>query len=541
MDGLQVLAQDDPSLEMEDSKRAFIAGHGAAPFLLVQGPPGTGKTYASSWALLARLQGAMANGRELRILVSCKTHSAIDVLLRGLKKAQDRLRRAREEQPEVFSKYFDERLLDVPLARFNPKGEADWASDPANEGLLVMLDKSKAREAGLAQGRADTLLLERGWCVLGATPNACYRLCADTGPVKDGALFGHEWFGMLVVDEASQMSLPEAVMASLALDRDAPIIVVGDPRQMPPIVSHDWRNETRRTFALFKAFVSLYDAVSALDAPQVLNVTRGSHQVLAEPTPAPSVSLEDEAGGDGVGKFVLPRIRFAESFRLHRDMAEFLRREIYGRDGIAYHSKRTGTLGPLAPESFDPFVQAGLDPRHPLVVIVHEEEGSVLSNEFEHRLAQPLLRALAGAEGHALSAREGLGVVVPHRAQRALMRCPDWNVDTVERFQGDEREAMLFCATESERGHLLRAGGFLYDPRRLNVALSRAKRKMILIASRQVFTGFFADPETFANAMLWKNVLRHTCTVPLFQSELDGVRFEVRGNDPNWEADCGAS
>ena len=541
MDGLQVLARTDPSLEMEASKQEFIARQGDAPFLLVQGPPGTGKTYASSWALLARLQGAMTDGSELRILVSCKTHSAIDVLLRGMRRSLDRLKRAQSEQREVFEEYFDARLLDVPLARFNPKNEVAWAEDPSNQGLQLMLEASKAKASGLKQERADKLLLGRSWCVVGATPNACYRMCADTGVIKNGALFGHEWFGMLVVDEASQMSLPEAVMASLALDKAAPILIVGDPRQMPPIVSHDWRNETRRTFARFKAFVSLYDAVSALDQnleielqndtdePQVLaDVTRES-QIPGGAEVLPNVDLEE------VGSFEVPRIAFEESFRLHRDMAEFLRREIYAGDGIAYHSNLSKTLSPPQVASDDPLVQAVLNPRHPLVVIVHDEEGSVLSNDFEHKLSLPILRALAGSDGHALDAREGLGVVVPHRAQRALMSSEHWNVDTVERFQGDERQAMLFCATESERGHLLRAGGFLFDPRRLNVALSRAKKKMILLASRQVFNGFFADDETFANAMLWKNLLHHTCNIELFQGELDGVKFEVWGNDPDWK------
>jgi len=524
LDGLSTLALTDSSLEMEHSKQSFIGAHGGEPFLLVQGPPGTGKTYASSWALLARLQGALAARQELRILVSCKTHSAIDVLLRGLRKSRDRLAQARREQPDVFAMHFDERLLDIPLLRYNPKDPAAWAEDKSNHELQMLLDASKQKELGYVHKRTDLMLVDDvPLCVVGATPNACYRMCAETGKVKEGALFGHEWFGMLVVDEASQMSLPEAAMASLALEPGAPILIVGDPRQMPPIVSHDWRNETRRTFARFKAFVSLYDAVSALD--QNTDVTRepqAQPQVLAGAPPAAE-------------PFVVPRIRFEESFRLHRDMAEFLRREIYHKDGIAYRSSRTQTLQPPRIECSNPFVQAALNPLHPLVVIVHEEEGSVLSNAFEHKLAAPILRALAGVDGHALDAREGLGVVVPHRAQRALMRDEAWNVDTVERFQGDEREAMLFCATESERGHLLRAGGFLFDPRRLNVALSRAKRKMILIASRQVFSGFFADEETFANAMLWKNLLRHTCSIELFQGELDGIRFEVRGNDPDWK------
>jgi hypothetical protein len=65
---------------------------------------------------------------------------------------------------------------------------------------------------------------------------------------------------------------------------------------------------------------------------------------------------------------------------------------------------------------------------------------------------------------------------------------------------------------------------------RLTVALSRAKRKMVLVAARSVFELFSADEETFANAQLWKNLLRRTCTARLWEDERDGVQVEVWGN-----------
>ena len=144
-----------------------------------------------------------------------------------------------------------------------------------------------------------------------------------------------------------------------------------------------------------------------------------------------------------------------------------------------------------------------------------------------------------------LEPREGIGVVVPHRAQRAALQAavPGLTirdedsgvivrsaVDTVERFQGGERTVIVVGATESERGYLLASAGFLLDPRRLNVALSRAKQKMILVAARSIFDLFSADDETFAHAQIWKNLLRRTCTVPLWQGERDGQHVEVWGN-----------
>jgi superfamily I DNA and/or RNA helicase len=298
-------------------------------------------------------------------------------------------------------------------------------------------------------------------------------------------------------------------MASLPLKPEGQLVVVGDPRQMPPIVKHDWSSERRRTFQQFRSYASLFETLLSL-----------------HPRPA--------------------MIKFTESFRLHRDIAEFLRREIYSKDDIPYFSQEDKVLQSHAME--DLYVTAVLTPEHPIIVVVHDESGSQVRNAFEQRLVEPVLQALANLDLYALSSEEGLGVVVPHRAQRADLQnsLPMLNrtdpltgsvissaVDTVERFQGGERTAILVSATESDRDYLLASSGFLYDPRRLTVAISRAKRKMVLVASRNIFTLFSPDEETFANAQLWKNLLRRTCTQLLWEGEREGKRVQVWGNVPS--------
>jgi hypothetical protein len=223
-------------------------------------------------------------------------------------------------------------------------------------------------------------------------------------------------------------------------------------------------------------------------------------------------------------------------------MAEFLRQEIYAQDGIAYHSRNRDVLPRLLGESA--FVDAVLTPDHPLVVVVHDERRSQQRNAFEASLVAPVLETL---DREGFDPETGLGVVVPHRAQRAALQQVmvglggddgEWRaialaaVDTVERYQGGEREVMIVSATESDPAYVLMQSGFLLDPRRLTVALSRAKQKLILVAARSIFELFSPDEEVFVNAQLWKNLLHTTCTVVLWAGEVDGVWVEVRGNNP---------
>ncbi len=496
--GLDALHAAGAFHDFEEGKRRFIGACGDLPTLLVQGPPGTGKSYSTAFALFARLQGAMAAARPFRAFVSCKTHAATNVLLGDILLVRETLGDIAARHPAIFARYFDARLLDVPLFRTTPR--------EAPPDGVIPLPRDTERPKGTP--RAADAIEAQPWCIVAATPGGVYRIVKDRWGKE---MLGHGGCDCLVLDEASQMNLPEAIMAALLLNRDGQLIIVGDHRQMPPIVKHDWEHEPRRTFKAYRTYESLFLAF----LPHVPEM-----------------------------------IKFTESFRLHADMATFLKEEIYAQDGIPFFSHNHTLLASNAAwEDPDGFVARVLAPDHAMVVIVHDEARSQLRNPFEQQLITPILEALA-APPYGLGPVDGLGVVVPHRAQRAALReeipCLSTrdqrtgaivvsSVDTVERFQGGERTAILVGATESDRAYLMASGKFLLDPRRLTVALSRAKQKMILVASESVFTLFSADEETFAHAQLWKHLLERTCTVPLWSGTLHGKQVRVFGNVPTAE------
>lgn len=109
-----------------------------------------------------------------------------------------------------------------------------------------------------------------------------------------------------------------------------------------------------------------------------------------------------------------------------------------------------------------------------------------------------------------------IGVVVPYRAQgrviRSLLRQVLSNeevvreivVDTVERMQGQEREAVLVSLTTSSTGFASQIAEFFFQPQRLNVAITRPRTKLIIVGSSVVLEAEPAD----ANHQNWVKLLR---------------------------------
>jgi DNA replication ATP-dependent helicase Dna2 len=118
----------------------------------------------------------------------------------------------------------------------------------------------------------------------------------------------------------------------------------------------------------------------------------------------------------------------------------------------------------------------------PVVFIPVESERDSRSNIGEARVVMELVRSLTGE--HAIRP-ESIGVISPFRAQVVLLRqmlaATGVTVDTVERFQGGERDIMILSFVRS------RGTGFVFDDRRLNVAITRARRKLVLVAHPELF------------------------------------------------------
>ncbi len=117
----------------------------------------------------------------------------------------------------------------------------------------------------------------------------------------------------------------------------------------------------------------------------------------------------------------------------------------------------------------------------PVVFIPVEGECDGRSNRSEADVVCDLVRSYLNKGVSPAS----IGVVSPFRAQVVLLRHllggVGVMVDTVERFQGGERDIMILSFVRA------RSAGFAFDERRLNVAITRARRKLILVGQTELF------------------------------------------------------
>jgi superfamily I DNA and/or RNA helicase len=285
------------------------------------------------------------------------------------------------------------------------------------------------------------------------------------------------------------------------LREDGQFIAIGDHRQMPPILVHAWDQESRRDLTRTRPHLSIFELLREL----------------------------------GFANAALDR-----SFRIPQEVAEFLRRHVYAADGVNFGSDNRQRLKmPDAcqlDESHE-WIRAALDPAHPFVVIEHEEAASQRANEYEAQLIAQLARVCGEYLG--LDAAHGLGVVVPHRAQKFLLRerLPELAeaIDTVERFQGGERDLIIVSATASDREFAAAETDFLLEPRRFTVAVSRPKRKLIVVASRSVFDLMPADLDAYERGCLWKRLRHEAEARVLWQGSIQNHPVVIRA------ACCGLS
>ncbi|MFO1066040.1 MAG: C-terminal helicase domain-containing protein, partial [Pirellulales bacterium] len=138
-----------------------------------------------------------------------------------------------------------------------------------------------------------------------------------------------------------------------------------------------------------------------------------------------------------------------------------------------------------------------------------EPDGESRRNPGECKLVLHLIEQLVAAGLHPLD----IAVIAPYAAQVRLIRerstFAGLEIDTVDGFQGREKEAVIISLVRSNTTGEI---GFLADARRMNVALTRAKRKLIVIGDSATLGGnkfflelleYFEQMQSYGTAWEW--------------------------------------
>ena len=312
--------------------------------------------------------------------------------------------------------------------------------------------------------------------ILCLTPPGLYGLMKKIGDSEPP--WGEEFFDLLVADEASMMRLPELILSGSFLSKSSQILVAGDHRQLPPIQAHNWEKEDRRTLEEMASFLSAMDFLRLL-RQEDLGIERISCKHPAD----------------------IPAERLCESHRCHSVVAEFLREWVYEKDKIDFRSDQKQTLIVSKPKTDG--LRVVLEPENVFVLIVHDEAESFQSNMVEASIVEALVRNVKS---------EDIGVITPHNAQKGLLKnmlsegCENARVDTVERYQGGEADFIIISSTVSDPDYVRSESDFLLNLNRINVAISRMKKKIVIIASKSIFEFMPQDAKDYDKALLWRGI-----------------------------------
>jgi len=415
---------------LNDSQRAAVSfASSARDIAVIHGPPGTGKTRT----LVELIRQAILQGEK--VLVCAPSNLGVDNLFerlldRGIKSV--RIGHVARVLP---------RLRDQCLSALVPKHrdvrQVKKLRHEAND-LFRKVDK-RGLDRGTRQemrteardllGDARDMEAEIAQEILDEAEVVC---ATNTGITAD--LLGARRFDLVVIDEACQCSEPSCWIPLLRAKR---LVLAGDHCQLPPtVISHEAAKEGFDV-SLQERLVQLY--------------------------------------GDRVCQPLLVQYRMHEEI-MRYSAAQFYHDNLKADESVADH--HLCDLSGVREDELTTHAVRFIDTSGSSYDEKREAAGSSLANPEEAALAATKARDLI-----ALGVRaEDIAIITPYTAQVRLLR-DELNNDAVEigsidSFQGREKEAIIISLVRSNQDNAI---GFLKDTRRMNVALTRARRKLIVM------------------------------------------------------------
>ncbi len=413
---------------------------------IVHGPPGTGKTTT----LVESIKFLVADGKK--VMVTAPSNAAVDHLTRSIANAGVSIVRignlAKVEEDTTAH------TLDVLLSQDRDFKQIRELKKRASE--MRKMGAKYRRSFGREEAEQRKLLFQEAKNLnkeARELESYIVNKLIDQAQVIACTLIGstHEYirskiFDVVVIDEAGQALEPACWVAILKAEK---VVMAGDPFQLPPTVKS---HEAER---------------------------KGLTKTLLEKT------IER-----------LPQISLLKTqYRMHKDIMSFSNLKFYNNALEAHESVASRGIGGLFP-SVEFIDTAGCG-----YAEQESEENSSRSNPEEAHLLMRHFNQLKLD----LSARSSVGVISPYRGQIDILS-ELFNdekmvtVNTIDSFQGQERDVIYLSLVRSnDRSEI----GFLKDYRRMNVAMTRARMKLVVIGDSATLgnDSFYSDFLDFAEKL----------------------------------------
>jgi hypothetical protein len=480
---------------LDVSQQEAIEGLCQQQLSLVLGPPGTGKTSTLTAYLLAVIEEAIAAGKPRKILLTGPNYRAVEVLTHKLLEQLNKQPGLPCHLYKVCSRSREPVPMSVaPAAHIT----ADSISLGNITGKSMMLSS------------------------YGSSVVSVYTISAHSVPDLAQALTGNgspliPTFDLVVIDESSQVPVTLALRPLSVLKDDAELVVAGDPKQMPPVQSL-----------------------------------------------APPVGAEHLVGSIHsylIARFDIVQQQLLVNYRSADHLVEFAKTLGYSQKLHANTPKRRIQLLaapavvtlPSGLPSSSAWEQL-LAPECVVSCLIHDDPSSSQANIKEAKMVASLaylLKQCAAAELAPASGPftaftdeefilHGLGVVTPHKAQRALVLSElqklfptvsreilQESVDTVERFQGGERHTIIVSFGVGDVDVIQGEEEFLLQMERTNVAISRAMAKCIVIMPKSLAYHLPNDSKVAQTAVALKSYVEEFCATRATH-KLGAKELEIR-------------